>query len=153
MTRRWLDLDDDDEPDTEPLRRKHMKRRAKIILLLALLLPIAAEAGPGGCTNHATLTPFAFETITVSTTSIGFTAATLAPSGSNPAEMAIVSVESNPVRYRLDGLAPSSTVGHPAVAGDALTVCGTLSAKALRFIRSGAVDATLSVTYYRGGDQ
>jgi hypothetical protein len=123
------------------------------VLLATLGLTGSSKAGPGGCTNEGSLFPFAFETITVSTTALGFTAATLEPAGARPADLAVVTVESNAVRYRADGLNPTATVGHVAAADASLSVCGTHAIRRIRFIRKDAADSTLSVSYYRGGDQ
>ncbi len=128
-----------------------MRRR---IVLLALILATSmipsGDAGPGGCTDFPTLDPFAFESVTVSTTAIGFTAATFDSGGVRPADLAIVDVESQAVRYRVDGIDPTAAVGHAVLADTSLTVCGIASIRRVKFIRRDATDATLRVSYYRG---
>lgn len=86
----------------------------------------------------------AFETITVSTASIGLTAATIA--GKN---LAIITVESEPVRMRPDGstTAPTASVGHILDDKDVLELDSNAAMSAVRFIRDGATDATLSCSY------
>lgn len=129
-----------------------MKRSTRFILAGLVISALAATPGktaPGGCTNAPSLNPFAFEQVTVSTASIGFTAATFAPSGQTPADFAVVSVESQAIRYRDDGVAPSTTVGHVVAAASSFTVCGLNSIRIVRFIRDDASDATLDVSYYR----
>jgi hypothetical protein len=127
-----------------------MKRALFLVPLLMLCAGDSGQAAVGGCTNSPTLAPMGFEQVTVSTDSIGFTAATYAPTGAVPADMAVVVVESAAIRYRDDGPAPTSTVGVPIAAAGAITVCGTKPIRSIRFIRSGGSDATLSVSYYRG---
>jgi len=152
VKRRMLPEDEDETEyeNTEPLRRKAMKRRARVVLLLVTLLALAgsSQAGPGGCTNSPSLTPYAFEQIAVSSTALGFTSATFEPPGGSVPAMAVVKVETNAIRSRADGLNPTATVGLPWGASEAFTVCGQGTMRAVRFIRQSA-DATLSVEYYR----
>jgi len=60
------------------------------------------------------------------TTSTGISASLLLPStgnyADNPARAALVSVETNPIRYRMDGTAPTATEGLLLPAGSYLTV-------------------------------
>lgn len=121
-------------------------------LALALILAVfscgsAIHAAPGGCGTSAFLTPFAFETISVSTTAVGFTAGTYTFGGIT-ADMAIATLETDAVRYRDDGVDPTGAVGHVFAANTAVTVCGPQSIKNVRFIRVTG-DASMSVSYYR----
>lgn len=130
--------------------------RRRLIQIGLIVLAIASlsgtsKAAPGGCMDpNASLNPFAFEQITVSSTAVGFTTATFAPSGSGKADMAVVDVETNAIRYRADGLNPTAAVGSPIAASGSFTVCGQASIQVVRFIRQTA-DATLDVHYYRVG--
>lgn len=83
----------------------------------------------------------AFEKMTVSGTALAF--ANLP----TDAHKAIVAVETNDVRYRLDGdtVAPTATDGMPVAAGSTVAFVGALSR--IRFIRKSA-DATLQITYF-----
>ena len=90
---------------------------------------------------------FGFEQITVSTIAKSFTLATYSPGTKGTALLATVIVESNGVRYRKDGTAPTSSVGMPLSSGDVLYIWGSTDIKNVKFIRSGASDATLSVEY------
>lgn len=126
-----------------------MKKRLLAVAILALASTIPGEAGPGGCTNLPYMDPFAFETITVSTTAIGFTAATYAPTGEQQADMAISSFEGDDVRYREDGTDPTTTSGHKVTNGSFLTTCGRPAIGQIKFIRDNATDVTLYVSYYR----
>ncbi len=85
---------------------------------------------------------FAFEQITVSTVAVGFTAATM-----QSAKKALVSIETNNVRYRSDPTSPTATVGMLAAVGDQLVFIGPEIA-AVKFIRATA-DALISVEYSR----
>jgi hypothetical protein len=97
----------------------------------------------------------AFETLTVSTSAagVGFTAATINPmSGkgiSDQADYVILTVAANPIRYRLDGTAPSATVGHYLAAGDGLTLESPQMIKNFLAIRDTTAtgDAVVSCTY------
>lgn len=92
--------------------------------------------------------PFAKETITVSSTAIGFTSATYAPAGALRASVAYITIETNSIRFWSDGSTPTAAVGHPAPAGQAIEVCGVPAINQFLMIRQSA-DATASVTYFR----
>jgi len=62
------------------------------------------------------------------------------------AKIAEICVETQPVRYRDDGSAPSSTVGMPVAAGVCFQYSGNLNA--IQFIQQAA-SATVDVLYYR----
>lgn len=127
-----------------------MKLRTLLIVIAAALLFVSG-ADPvvqAACHGFPTQTkPFAFEQITVSTVAVSFTAATLAEGS-----YAVVSVETNPLRYRSDGGTPTAAVGHLAAAGTVLEVCGKTAVRNFKMIRQGAADATVFATYF-GGEQ
>lgn len=92
-----------------------------------------------------------FDTITVGASSIPLTAAKVqvARTGGfkKNAIMAFLSVETNSIRVRWDGGAPTSSLGHLLAAGDTLTVAGEQNVANLRLIRVSA-DGTVQVTFY-----
>lgn len=83
-----------------------------------------------------------FESVTVSTTAVTLTAATY-----TNCDNALITVETDQVRFRLDGVAPTSSVGHVLDAGDTLILDSADQIVGARFIRSGGSDATLRVSY------
>ena len=85
--------------------------------------------------------PKGYEQLTVSTAAVGLTL----PSG---ATRAVVYVEAQPIRWRDDAVAPTSSVGVPAVATDAFELPSVQSINGFKAIRSGSTDATLNVVYY-----
>lgn len=98
--------------------------------------------------------PVAFEAITVSTTAIGPTAATYSPGNgttSNQASSnyAFFRCETANVRWRDDGTSPTSSVGHLLNAGETLEYDGRLDK--IKFIRTGATDASVTASYFRVG--
>lgn len=102
------------------------------------------------------LTPYAFETITVSTVPIGFTASKIAPTASQlqrdlgKARAILVSVEAQTIRYTFDGTTPvAATTGHQAFDKDGLTFNNLQSMLNFRAVRDAGVDAKLQVTYLR----
>lgn len=127
---------------------KNVFRALLPLLAIASLLVMhegeakATCAGFGGSPQ-----PFAFETITVSSSSIGFTAGTYSPT-TGPAIMALVTTETNPLRFTADGTTPTGSVGHLAAASSQIEVCGTQAVRNFRMIRTGS-DATVQVTYSR----
>lgn len=121
----------------------------KRLVLLALLLGVAVWQAP---TGHASCvmgngTSYAFEAITVSSASIGFSTG-LIDQAAGQASSALVVIETNAIRFRGDGVAPTATVGIPIAAAGSFEVCGFGNIKALRMIRQSA-DATASVQYFR----
>ncbi len=108
---------------------------------------------------HGQRHAFAYEAITVSNTAIGVTAATAFPrlvtgtggyavSQDNGAEEAVFSVETDNVRYTLDGTVPTASVGHLLLPNDILTLVGRDAIRKVKFIRV-TTDASLKVTYFR----
>lgn len=92
---------------------------------------------------------FAFETITVAGVSIGFTAATISPSGAPGATCVYLTLEDAQIRWRADGADPTATVGHVMDAGDTITLHGADNLATFRAIRTGGVSGTLRASYGR----
>ena len=90
--------------------------------------------------------PFAFETVTVSTSAVGLTAATYNPAGLPSAQTDLVTFAAGDVRGCFDGSVPTSSVGHLFSAGTSLTLFGD-GIRKFKAIRSGGSDGVLSVTY------
>lgn len=93
---------------------------------------------------------YTFEKITVSSTAIGITSTLVnKPSTTNgqsrTAEFALITVETDSIRYRTDGTNPDSTTGHLLVAGDALTLDNLDDIRRFRAIRV-TTDATIQVS-------
>lgn len=66
-----------------------------------------------------------------------------------PASAAIISVDSQPIRFTLDGTTPDATTGHGANADDVIILSSIAQIKALKMLREGGSDATVQVTYLR----
>lgn len=84
--------------------------------------------------------PKGYQQLTVSTTAVGLTV----PPG---ASRAVIKVIAQPVRYRDDGVDPTTSLGYPKVANDEFVLSGS-SMKNVKFIRDDASDATLEILYY-----
>lgn len=91
---------------------------------------------------------FAGEAITVSTTAVGPTTATAKLGDARAATAALVTVETNSIRFRYDGTNPTAAVGHVAAAGSSFRVEGAGNVSRLKMIRVSA-DAVVHVTYER----
>ena len=83
-----------------------------------------------------------YEDLTVAGTSVGFTAATR-----GNATVASVLVEVAPVRFRLDGTAPTASVGDTLEVGDRLTLESADEVSRVRFIRREGTSATLRCSF------
>ena len=94
---------------------------------------------------HAKQEMFAFETITVSNAAIGPSAATAFP-GSSPATYGLFSVETDNVRFRVDGASPTASVGHLLLPNQNVEIFGAENLKNLKFIRTNG-DATIQASY------
>lgn len=81
---------------------------------------------------------FASEALTVSSTSVGFTAATFAG-----ADYAHVYVDIADVRFRVDGGTASTTNGVPVAVHDEIILESVEEVARFRAIRDGGTDATL----------
>lgn len=81
-------------------------------------------------------------------TSLSASTALTVPTGGDGqvATLVVIRVETQGVRWRDDGTAPTSSVGMPLTAGDTFTYSGDLSR--LRFIEQTA-SAKINATYYR----
>jgi hypothetical protein len=123
-----------------------MKKMFAVCLAAALILaPLPARAQSNECGTGPSV-PFAHETITVSTTAVGFTLATYAPSSPPKANQAFVSVNSNSVRVWFDGTSPTASDGILIAAGQTFRVCAASLARTL-MIRAVGVDAEVAVQY------
>lgn len=87
---------------------------------------------------------FNFQSLTVSTTAVSPTATV----GDLKAHRAVITVETDQIRFRYDGTAPTSSVGHIMNPGERLIMEGRSNISGLQFIRSSAAtaDAVLRIT-------
>lgn len=65
------------------------------------------------------------------------------------ASMAVMTVESNPIRFLVTGGSPNSTTGCQGAANDQIIIKGVEHVANLKMIRSGGSDATVQITYFR----
>lgn len=124
----------------------------KRLLLLLAFLVCAGRLEAQQCQGIGVVTPFAYEAVTVSSTSIGFTAGTY-NNGQYVAVLAIATLETDSIRFRVDGGVPTSSVGQLVTQASnvSLTICGNASVAFFRAIRT-STDASLKVVYYRAGN-
>ena len=85
-----------------------------------------------------------FETVSITTSSTTITSTV----GLMNAHRAVITCEGDQIRFRYDGTAPTSTVGHILNPGDKLILEGRSNILSFRAIRSSAAtaDATLAIT-------
>lgn len=132
-----------------------MKLRKLGIVILASLITIGILSERNEvkavCAGQ-TYTPvfFAKESLTVSTTAIGGTPSVYNPTGNvSSARYAFISVETNPLRYWLDGSTPTASLGHLVNTNGNFEVCGVTAVKNFLMIRQGAADSTTMISYGR----
>jgi hypothetical protein len=93
---------------------------------------------------------FDFDNLTVTNAvAVTLTQSKLNPTGEVAATRVFITCETNAVRYRYDGTAPTTTIGHLFSAGDVLILEAGNNLKNLQFIATGA-NATISITYESG---
>lgn len=85
-----------------------------------------------------------FEQLTIDGT-VGGIALTSAKYGTNT--KAFITIETAPIRVRLDGTAPTATVGHLLNAGDSLELDTASNIANFKAIRTTAVSAIIDCTY------
>ena len=86
-----------------------------------------------------------YQDLTVSNSAVGLTL----PTSLTP-RAAVITVESDQVRFTLDTTTPTSSKGHLLNVGDMLELANTEMLSNARFIRV-TTDATLRITYFGGG--
>lgn len=89
---------------------------------------------------------FGYESLTVSTTAVG-----IADSVRDGRDRALITVETDEVRFRTDGGAPTSSEGHVAAAGSSIVLDSAEELVNFQAIRVTA-DATLKVTTDQSGE-
>lgn len=103
--------------------------------LLVALAPVAAYAQQ----------PTKREAITVSSTAVGMSSATYNPAGT-AAQACILTLADAQVRWSVDGVAPTSTVGHVFDVGATLTLRREADFQRFKAIRTGSTDGVLTVS-------
>lgn len=89
-------------------------------------------------------TPMGFQSLSVTNSSA---VAPTVPSGAN---MAIIGVENNSVRYRDDGTAPTTSIGLMVNPGNTMEIHDVVVLDATSFIAvDNSATATLSILYYQ----
>lgn len=93
---------------------------------------------------------YAYETLTVTSATIGrLTATKYLPNNASFAQKAVISVETDTIRYMYDGLTTvATTVGHSLGSTGVLVISGIQNITNLRILAVSAT-ATLQVTYER----
>ena len=95
---------------------------------------------------------YAQESITVSSTAIGFTNATInPPNGRDKPYKAVFVVEGDQIRFRVDGGDPTSSVGMLAEIGDIITISEQHDVENFKAIRI-TTDATIQPSYFNEKD-
>lgn len=87
-----------------------------------------------------TFTPSSYESKTVSSAAVGVTAAKCRLA-------AYITVETNPIRYRIDGTDPTTAEGHLVAANEYIWLANETAISNLKMIATGA-DATVRVTHF-----
>lgn len=96
------------------------------------------------------LKAYDFENIASAATAKALTAAKVNPTGLRGADRVIITLESTEdIRWRMDGTAPTSSVGHLTAKGTSLIIEGHENISNFQFISTSATAGSLMVTYER----
>lgn len=87
---------------------------------------------------------YAYESITVADSAVGFTAATV-----DDAKYAFITVETAAVRFRTDGTNPTATEGHELEPGDQLLLETSKEVLNFKAIRRDGTSATIRCSFGR----
>lgn len=124
----------------------------ELAILAVLIAPLGAQQP--AFNNDQYRGSFAHETLTVSTVSVALTSATYNPvvtdalPSSTRADYAMITVETDCIRFWDDTTAPTGSAGHLVCAGGTFYVWGFKNLRDLRMIRV-TTDATLQISYFR----
>ena len=96
------------------------------------------------------LTPYAYESITVSNTAGGIklSSSKFTQSGIQACR-ALITAEVNEMRFTLDGTVPTSSVGHLLEPGQVLNLDNSDEIQQFCAISTGSTSGVLQVTYFR----
>ncbi len=94
-------------------------------------------------------TCYAFETLTIDNTAAGISLSSAYLEANPRPKKAFITVEGASCRYRLDGTAPTSSVGHLLTPVSSLTLEGHSQLNNAKFIRTGGTSAVLQVSFLR----
>jgi hypothetical protein len=101
-------------------------------------------------TKQTIFTNYDYESISVTDSAVGFTAAKITPTSNNhkiPQE-AVFSVETASIRVRMDGTDPTASTGLLIPSGTIFTVTGQTDIRRFKAIRDGSTSATIEVLYF-----
>lgn len=82
------------------------------------------------------------------TTATGISPSIQVSSGGLQAKQALITVENQPVRMRIDGTAPTATVGHIIGAGGSYVINGHQNIRNSMFINTGSGESTVNITTF-----
>lgn len=98
--------------------------------------------------EHGETSAFNYESVDVSTTAVSITSSVTSGGATKRAMRALITIQSQPIRFRYDGAVPTATEGHHADAGDELVVVGYDDINNFRAIRANdaTADSVIKVT-------
>lgn len=125
----------------------------KICIAIVLLLGLCSVSRADTCAGiNSPLIGFNSEHPTISTSALPLTESAYNSQanvgGGGGAVMAVITTENDTMRFRTDGTAPTSSVGHQVAAGSTLVICGAQNIRLFKAIRSGSSDVVLQVSYF-----
>ncbi len=117
------------------------------VLVAALMLPSVSWGQECVVGNIKGIEPLDKEEVTVGNSAVGFNTAIVQQSAGNAA-VVVVTIETDSIRYWVDGSTPTSSSGHLGPADSAFTICGLNSIKNFLAIRV-TNDAAIKASFFR----
>jgi hypothetical protein len=123
--------------------------RRLLLLVAALVLSASTGWADPLCSTTATLNPIPSSAATLTVGASACSLVTCTGGATLPANAyaALISVETNAIRYWDDGSTPTATTGQSLPAASTVAACGPAVLTKLLFIQQSAA-ATLRVSYY-----
>jgi hypothetical protein len=94
----------------------------------------------------STTTAYAYDSATVSSTAMTMTAIGFSAANIDTADRALISVDTQPVRFRYDGGVPTAAEGHYLESGDTHMIEGNQNIRNLQLIRATGTDGFVAIT-------
>ena len=122
-------------------------KNLKVLLITLIILITSISANAVTFVQNYDWAPFYYEKVTVSTDAVS----RLNQTYREDSKGIFLTVETNSIRFRIDGGDPDANDGHIVIAGGNVYLIDSKSVRNLRMIAVGG-SATVIVTYYKWGD-
>lgn len=121
-------------------------KKLKVLFIALVILITSISANAVTFVQNYDWAPFYYEKVTLSTDAVS----RLNQTYREDSKGVFVTIETNSIRFRIDGGDPDANDGHVVIAGGNVYLIDSKSVRNLRMIAVGGT-ATVIVTYYKWG--